>query len=120
MIITLGLTGTTFGAMHFLTWSSSMPTLTELWMWRSASIALTALPTLSMLFLMVFPRLVYSSNKTPLWVFVGRLLVLFAFGFAFVHPIIRFVIAIDSIVLLRDIPDTAFLVLSWSDAIPSL
>jgi len=102
-----------FGAMHFITWSFSMPTLTELWMWRSASIALTSLPVLATLSYLV---MVSVEDHSFLWDSMGFL----TLTAAALHPLIRLLITVDSIVLLRDLPDTAYLVLSWSDAIPSL
>jgi len=38
----------------------------------------------------------------------------------FLHLTIRLIIAIDPVVLLRNLPDTALLTLSWSGVIPSL
>ena len=107
-----------FGAMHFITWSFSMPTSTELWMWRSASIALTAAPIISLLCAAVVLAIA-DTGGTPTAVLVA-LVGAFALVFLALHPIIRFIVAIDSVVLLRDLPDTVFLVLSLSDAIPSL
>jgi len=103
-----------FGAFHFITWSFSMPTVTELWMWRSASIALTSIPLLVPLCIqagVLFKR--HFEFISGLVGALGEVLLI-------LHPIVRLVIAVDSVVLLRSLPDTAFLVLSWSDAIPSL
>ena len=102
-----------FAGFHFITWSFSMPTVTELWMWRSASIALTSTPTLVLLFFKAAVSLrSYSFLALPLiGVLATVLLVL--------HSLIRLVIAVDSVVLLRSLPDAPYLVLSWSDAIPS-
>ena len=92
-----------------------MPTMFELWIWRSASIALTALPILG-----AFSLSVADSLERHLKVFLTSLLALFGLSCLILHPVIRLLIAVDSVVLLRNLPDTAFLVLSWSDAIPSL
>ena len=102
-----------FGGLHFITWSFSMPTVTELWMWRSASIVLTSIPILTPLCmegcstLKRYPKFI----AFPEALFAGLFLVL--------HPFIRLAVAVDSVVLLRSLPDTAFLAMSWSDAIPS-
>jgi len=88
-----------------------MPTMFELWMWRLAPIALTSLPILAM-----FCSIAQSSTSDSIHTFLLTLI----FACLLLHPLIRLVIAVDSVVLLRDLPDTAFLVLSWSDAIPSL
>ena len=103
-----------FGGMHFITWSFSMATVTELWMWRFASIALTSLPILSVLCVQA------SLSLGEHWHSIEFPLVMLAMVSMVLHPVIRLVIAVDSVVLLRSLPDTAFLVLSWSDAIPSL
>ena len=102
-----------FGGLHFITWSFSMPTVTELWMWRSASIALTSFPIFSSLSLQASD----SLDRYP--GFMSDLISVLCAIALVLHPIIRLVIAIDSVVLLRSLPDTAYLVLSWSDAIPS-
>jgi len=103
-----------FGAMHFMTWSFSMPTMVELWMWRFASIALTSLPILVALLAHAWPSLEsFSNSLTAMAKFVSLV-------FLVLHPLIRLVIAVDSVVLLRTLPDSAFLVLSWSDSMPSL
>jgi len=102
-----------FGAMHFITWSFSMPTVFELWMWRFASIALTSLPIIGA------SSVLAASSTTGLAV-IFRLLIFLFFACGVIHPLIRLAIVIDSVVLLRDLTDTAFLVLLWSDAIPSL
>ena len=105
-----------FGGIHFITWSFSMPTVTELWMWRSASIALTSFPILAPLFTQAAGSLDgYSDYLDP----IVSLMLMLTLAFYILHPIIRLIIAVDSVVLLRSLPDSAFLVLSWSDAIPS-
>jgi len=107
-----------FGAMHFITWSFSMPTLTEQWLWRSASIALTVLPILALLCGDAAMWTTRSEGIPSSVLFV--LAVVLGFASSVLHPIIRLLIAIDSLVLLRNLSHTAYLVLSWSDAIPSL
>jgi len=104
-----------FGGLHFITWSFPMPTVIELWMWRSASIALTSLPILSLPGILAWEFLErYYSDS------ILNLMSTLSVAFWALHPVIRLVIAVDSVVLLRSLPDTAYLVLSWSDAIPSL
>ena len=112
------LSASLFGAMHFITWSFTMPTLAELWMWRSASIALTAMPVIVTSSGAMFTWL--EDRDDTLSSILHTLMVLLAACCLIPHPVIRLVIAVDAVVLLRDIPETAFLVLSWSDVIPSL
>jgi len=87
-------------------------------MWRTAAIALTAPPVIaSTCGVVVMTGLATDAKPTTGW----RLYVLAFMAFCLIpHPVIRLIIAADSVVLLRDLPDTAFLVLSWSDIIPSL
>ena len=112
------LSASIFGAMHFITWSFTMPTLAELKMWRFASIALTALPVAAII---CFAALLKISHRgediNEGWqICIGILLIVCIVP----HPAIRLVITVDSVALLRNLPDTAFLVFSWSNAIPSL
>ena len=111
-------TAVVFGAMHFITWSFSMATVIELWMWRSASIALTSLPV----FVIAFDeaRMTLEDSGTSLASIAASALRRLIFVCVFLHPVIRLITATDSVVLLRNLPDTALLVLSRSDAIPSL
>ena len=95
-----------------------MPTLVELWMWRIASIALTAMPVA--VTLCGAAAMSLENRDDTLSTILQFFLFLLTFCCLLPHPMIRLVIAVDAVVLLRDLPETAFLVLSWSDVIPSL
>ena len=111
------LSASLFGAMHFITWSFTMLTLAELWMWRIASIALTALPIIAIISILVVATGPDDEKPTG-W----RRYLLFIVSLCCMipHPVVRLIVAVDSVALLRNLPDTAFLVLSWSNVIPSL
>ena len=112
------LSASLFGAMHFITWSFVMPTLAELWMWRLASIALTVIPIVVTLCGAVLYLL--DDRYDTMSPILDFALISLALCCLVLHPVIRLVISVDAVVLLRDLPDTAFLVLSWSSAIPFL
>ena len=109
-----------FGGLHFITWSFEMPTVAERWIWRVSSIILCAVPlTIWALFgIMMKFKLV---DGTPVSRRNWSRFFYSVFGLAFVlHPATRLIISIDSLLLLRDLPPTAYLSLSWSNVIPSL
>jgi len=93
---------TFFGGLHFITWSFDMPSILELWLWRGASIVLTAIPCLLTIILVIG----YMFQPSPHFSMVTMGVSYFLFA---LHPAIRFIIIIDSVCLLRDLPDTAFL-----------
>ena len=95
-----------------------MPTLAELKMWRIASIALTALPVIAIICTAAVYKVTDEGEDITAGWRIYILLIMDACIFP--HPVIRLIIAVDSVALLRDLPDSAFLVLSWSNVIPSL
>ena len=106
---------TIFGALHFLAWPAEMPTSSELIMWRFAAIYLTAFPVFAVLTSLLSDTTDMENNSfwdNVMWTptTLGAIL----------HPILRAIIVIDALALLRQLPDTAYRDLSWSDVIPSL
>lgn len=108
-----------FGGLHFITWSFEMPTVAERWLWRAASISLCAVPGIISLAILVLFKLKILDGK-PLSNRTWYHVLIPTFGLFFtLHPAARLVLAIDSLVLLRDLPPTAYLSLSWSNVIPT-
>ena len=108
-----------FGALHFLAaWLVPKPTRSETILWQFAAIYLTSLPVAAGLTyivadLIIGPTFGYSlSTSSVLWapLSIG----------IFIHPVIRAIVVVDALALLRQLPDTAYRDLSWSDVIPSL
>jgi len=111
-----------FGGLHFITWHFAVPTRAELLIWRGGSIILTALPIVIHLLAALLALRVKQdrSQVGPIQVQLDALLAISFIGSFFLCITIRFILEIDSLVLLRDLPPTAFLSLKWSTVIPSL
>jgi len=108
-----------FGGLHFITWSFEMPTQAELWMWRGASIILCAVPLVISITLAIMVKLKMLDGK-PMGSRTWYHFLIPVFLLVFIlHPAARLILAIDSLVLLRDLPPTAYLSLSWSSVVPS-
>jgi len=117
---TLAATATIFGGFHFISWSLKMPSTAEVMLWRVAAIALTAIPPFAVLFVQLRARLSpdgrLQSRNVKL---IFSIMVCFEWFFFMMHPLIRLIIFIDALVLLRNLPETAFLDLKWGKVIPS-
>jgi len=103
-----------FGSLHFLAWSMEMPTHAERLIWRFSAIYLTALPFV--LVAAVAPFLDTDLEESHLGLAYCMLIVVIAAA----HPLIRAIVVVDALALLRQLPDTAYRELEWSDVIPSL
>jgi len=111
-----------FGGIHFFAWPATMPTRTEQILWRFSAIYFTTLPVGILLFavvgaiaLSILPKLGRGAVT-----FVLMPLVLVLGWTIMAYPVIRAIVIFDSLALLRQLPDTAYRDLSWSDVIPSL
>jgi len=104
-----------FGAIHFLAWKAEMPTPAEVTIWRLAAVFLTTFPFSALLAFMIPP--VLKLKKNGFW---DTILILFISLGSLMHPLLRAIVALDALALLRQLPDTAYRDLSWSDVIPSL
>ena len=104
-----------FGALHFLAWNAEMPTSAEDIIWRFAAAFLTVLPFATVL--ATVTTMVLNLEDGGFWdTFIFASI---TFGL-FLHPLIRAIVIVDALALLRQLPDTAYRDLSWSDVIPSL
>ncbi|KAF8644711.1 hypothetical protein AX16_008313 [Volvariella volvacea WC 439] len=106
--------GIVFGAIHLIGWNFPFSTTTELWLWRSSSLVLTIIPVFIPLSWRFFGD-PYTTNTfdellgfliayigTPLYV-AARVIVLFLAFFA-----------------LRDLPESAYKNVRWSNFIPHI
>jgi len=108
--------GAIFGAIHFLAWKTEMPTSAEVIIWRFAAVFLTAFPFYAFLVGVILA----AFGQEPPYSFWATFLLLFVIFGSLMHPLLRAMVAVDALALLRQLPDTAYRELSWSDVIPSL
>jgi hypothetical protein len=111
------LVGTAFGAIHCAAWNAPFPSAAEMWMWRSCSLAVAAIP------------LALTSISILAWEFYGYLpgwprewpIVWVSFGIInLIYIGARLVLVVVSISTLRALPPGAFVDVNWSMFIPHI
>ncbi|KAF7328805.1 hypothetical protein MVEN_02509400 [Mycena venus] len=115
--------GTIFGAIHYLEWNVDFPSVHEMWMWRSYSLAITALPfllTLSVILAALYDRKMFHrlGGRTQL-----ELILIGVCASAFTILVVAYIVArliliILSFTTLRALPPGAFVDVNWSIYIP--
>jgi len=129
---------TLFGALHFIAWSFDMASRPESLLWRIASVALTAIPTLCLVVEVVnhfIQRMIwgmgtdsgsdassvtFDSPMRTVWSLVDWTCTVLLVLLIAAHPVIRLLVAVDALVLLRNLPDGVLLDFEWSGVLPSL
>ena len=108
--IVLGV-GVCFGAIHCIAWYFSFPTPTELLMWRTSSVAITAVPVYTPL--MFFLGLLLRNTK-----FGGTHLYFGPISGGLLYIIARAVTLVLAFTSLRDLPPGAYQTVHWTTFIP--
>ncbi|KAJ7130456.1 hypothetical protein C8R44DRAFT_731978 [Mycena epipterygia] len=109
------LVGTIFGGIHCATWNASFPSTTEMWMWRSCSLLVAAIPAVLGL-LSVLNRIPGIEMEDILSTIVE---ILFLVSIP-LYPIARLFLIILPFTSLRALPPDAFIDVDWSVYIPHL
>ncbi|KAJ6449593.1 hypothetical protein C8R45DRAFT_1130766 [Mycena sanguinolenta] len=106
------LVGTVFGAVHCAAWNVVFPTLTEMWLWRVSSPAITAMPGItSLLFLMTV------GNELDL-VLAAFFIILVVWSPMYIPA--RVILIVLPFASLRSLPPSAFVDVNWSTYIPHI
>ncbi|KAJ7903376.1 hypothetical protein B0H14DRAFT_2328917 [Mycena olivaceomarginata] len=105
------LVGIVFGAIHCAAWNTGFPTAEEMWIWRSCSLSVTAIP---ILWLASF--LCTRINSLAVLV-LGTMLV---FLFLLIYVLARIPLLLFPFMVLRSLPPAAFADVNWSVYIPHL
>jgi hypothetical protein len=109
------LVGTVFGAIHCATWNIDFPTAVEMWMWRSCSSLIVAIPVILLLLILVGLSSVDESHWTEkAMIIIGVIVPIL------MYVIARLVLIILPLFALRALPSGAFMDLNWSTYIPHL
>ncbi|KAF8648136.1 hypothetical protein AX16_006386 [Volvariella volvacea WC 439] len=111
--------GVIFGGIHLIGWNFSFLTITELWLWRASSLVLTIIPA--------FIPISWISIADPShnW-HVERGVVDKLFGFLVtrigtpLYVVARLIILFLAFFSLRDLPDSAYKNVKWSNFIPHI
>ncbi|KAJ6449587.1 hypothetical protein C8R45DRAFT_1084219 [Mycena sanguinolenta] len=108
-MLLLTLVGALFGAIHCAAWNAGFPTPVEMWIWRTSSLVITAMPGLAWL---VFAMIVAGRFDTVATVsgeFVIKASPLYIAG--------RAILVVLPLIGLRSLPPSAFVDVNWSNYI---
>ncbi|KAF8644069.1 hypothetical protein AX16_008703 [Volvariella volvacea WC 439] len=111
--------GIVFGTIHLIGWNLPFLTTAERWLWRASSLILIAVPAIIVL---------SRPLRIPLWVPMTREDDLFVFVLWFLvirvgsplYVIARFAVLILAFLALRQLPESAFRNVEWSNFIPHI
>ena len=112
--ILLTLVGTVFGAIHCAAWNAVFPTHAEMWIWRTSSLAIVAIPGL---YLSIPLRAITTSDQLD-WAFV--VVSVIAFLASPIYIAARILLIVLPLVELRSLPASAFVDVNWSTYIPHI
>ncbi|KAF9035574.1 hypothetical protein BJ165DRAFT_649081 [Panaeolus papilionaceus] len=103
--------GVAFGAIHFIAWNFSFPTATEMWLWRSSSIALmSSTLTIFGLFLM--------GNTLDKGGIFSTIAAILAFISTVIYVLARIFLLILPLITLRDPAPGVFVNIHWTSLLP--
>ncbi|KAF8660448.1 hypothetical protein AX16_001628 [Volvariella volvacea WC 439] len=117
------LIGVLFGGIHLIGWDFQFPTTTELWLWRTSSLILTIIPlgfVLSYTFSLAYGR-TSSSFMEGVYKVIA---VAFAYPHIFLGPPLycaaRIALLFLAFFTLRDLPDSAYRNVQWTEFVPHI
>jgi hypothetical protein len=105
-----------FGAIHCAGWFFIFPTIIETTVWRVCSGIITGAPLIPMLmaFLIVInPRILDSD-------FVGTILSFFVVLSVLLYVVARFGLLVEALITLRDLPPSAYDIVTWTTFLPHI
>jgi hypothetical protein len=102
------LVGTVFGAIHCAAWDAGFPTAQEMWIWRSCSLSVTAIPILWV----ASALLTLDFLKVLGWMLV--------FSLPLIYVLARVPLLLLPFMALRSLPPAALADVNWSVYIPHL
>ncbi|KAF8642798.1 hypothetical protein AX16_009431 [Volvariella volvacea WC 439] len=115
--------GVLFGGLHLIGWEFEFPTRTELWLWRASSLVLTVTP-LVLAIAVAFELLSGKTGSHALDQFCGFGAQAFLYLTIILGPPLyfgaRIVILFLAFFTLRDLPDSAYQNVRWTDYIPHI
>ncbi|KAJ7130444.1 hypothetical protein C8R44DRAFT_872247 [Mycena epipterygia] len=111
------LVGTVFGAIHCAAWNTDFPSTIEMWMWRSCSLAVAAIPAALGSFSALDGATTTGSAIEDTTSII--LNIIFAVSIP-LYPIARLFLIIIPFTSLRALPHGAFIDVDWSVYIPHL
>ncbi|KAJ6449594.1 hypothetical protein C8R45DRAFT_1224398 [Mycena sanguinolenta] len=113
VVILLALVGAVFGAIHCAAWNAVFPTPAEMWMWRTFSLVITAMPG----FASLLSLMAMAGHRLDLVSAIS--LVTLAVGIP-IYIASRVILIILPLTSLRSLPPSAFVDVDWNTYIPHL
>ncbi|KAJ7843951.1 hypothetical protein B0H13DRAFT_2097232 [Mycena leptocephala] len=104
------LVGTVFGAIHCAAWNVHFPTPGEMWMWRSCSSFITAIPVVISL-VILSQRLTTLTEKTSILTELGAIVLWTEIP---IYIASRMVLIILPLIAMRSLTSGAFVDVNWS------
>ncbi|KAF7371523.1 hypothetical protein MVEN_00007100 [Mycena venus] len=125
---TVGITalaGSMFGAIHCAAWNTDFPTATEMWIWRSGSLVIAAIPVVFFLpvFLCVIIDTTFKKTILEKKILEKKIDAIMAYVFIGILPIYllaRLILSALPLVALRSLVPSAFVDVNWSIYIPHI
>ncbi|KAJ6494223.1 hypothetical protein C8R45DRAFT_900268 [Mycena sanguinolenta] len=108
------LVGTVFGTIHCAAWNAVFPTLAEMWIWRTSSLVIVAIPGFISLLIVILARLYWEEEDSVPVVFQVMILA------APIYIAARMILIVSSLADLRSLPASAFVDVNWSMYVPHI
>ncbi|KAF7370048.1 hypothetical protein MSAN_00634800 [Mycena sanguinolenta] len=106
-LIFLTLLGMGFGAIHCTAWNAVFPTRVEMWIWRTSSSVITAMPCLALLL-----TLMLMAGKLFFLILTAASLATLMMGSPF-YIAARVILIVLPLICLRSLPPSAFVDVNW-------
>jgi hypothetical protein len=104
-----------FGGIHGIGWSLDFPSLTEQFLWRISSIAITGIPLVILVLAIGAIADTQLAMGKHLLDILTVLLVL-----CFLYPLSRVLLLVVSLTTLRSLPSSAFQTIEWTTFLPHI
>ncbi|KAF7370044.1 hypothetical protein MSAN_00634400 [Mycena sanguinolenta] len=108
------LIGVVFGAIHCAAWNTIFSTPVEMWIWRTSSLVITAIPGLTLLLPLI--ATILTNQLESVLGAVGVIVILASP----IYITARLILVVLPLVDLRSLPASAFIDINWSVYIPHL
>ncbi|KAJ7834856.1 hypothetical protein B0H13DRAFT_2369612 [Mycena leptocephala] len=115
------LAGSVFGTIHCAAWNTDFPTAAEMWIWRSCSLVIAAMPVV--IFLLSFLGSIIKDTafgKTKLGYVILTILSIVLVGSLTIYVVSRLILIALPLAALRSLLSSAFVDVNWSTYIPHI
>ncbi|KAF8193827.1 hypothetical protein K438DRAFT_1513959, partial [Mycena galopus ATCC 62051] len=121
----IALVGIVFGAVHCAAWDVVFPSAAEMWLWRSCSSVITAIPVFFMLQRFLLLRVVKKFKAHPFsHILLGHLIVKMTLLQTWteipLYILARLILIVLPLVALRALTPSTFVDVNWSTYIPHI